>query len=465
MISVLSHRLLSNGNSNHAIWILIIQFLVFGSCSTPIKVAAPATPPKQEESKPEVYNPVTKKYEPANAQNTKVDTVQWRDAGVPPMIIDNTATHFPAERDKTKPLSISLLLPISDDELNKDLASEGTDKYFHYYSGVKMALNKINDLDTKVDIEVFDVKSSPDAIQSVLANEKVINSDLIIGPLRRDHLNETARFANDKNIPMVAPWNAFRTLENINQNYILLKSSLPTHCEILTEYILKQAKPTDIVLVGREKSKSLMSYFQAEIDKVFPSKPKLTQCVVKDNYKFGDEYKYLDSLKQIYIVTEFEEPTVVFNFLRHLNMMRRSKDITVIGMPSWQDYSRDYYSLFSQLRVIISASSYPDPTDEKVAEFRKAFFKLYQAFPMKEAYEGYDAIQYLVNQLAKYGRYFHLSNDGLQYNGLATPIKLEKIIDMSKPVDDRMKNSNIQCIENKALHILKFDQFKFVKVQ
>ena len=141
-----------------------------------------------------------------------------------------------------------------------------------------MALSKINELNTKVDIEVYDVKPAPDAIQAVLANEKVINTDLIIGPLRRDHLNETAKFAIDKNIPMVAPWNAFRTLENISPNYILLKSSLPTHCEILTEYILKQANPADIVLVGREKSKSLMAYFQAEIDKAIPSKPKLTQC-------------------------------------------------------------------------------------------------------------------------------------------------------------------------------------------
>ena len=53
----------------------MIQLLVFGSCSTPTKVAAPASQPKHEETKPEVYNPVTKKYEPANAQNTKVDTL------------------------------------------------------------------------------------------------------------------------------------------------------------------------------------------------------------------------------------------------------------------------------------------------------------------------------------------------------------------------------------------------------
>ncbi len=464
MISVLSHRLLSNGNRKLTVGIFLIQFLVFLSCSTPTKVAAPA-PTVKSEPKAEVYNPVTKKYEAANAQNTRVDTIQWRDSSEPPMISDKSDIHVPRDFDKTTPLSISVLLPVSEEELNKDLSIEGSEKYFHYYGGVKMALNKITEVSTKVNVEVFDIKASPDAIQGVLTNEKVVNSDLIIGPLRRDHLNETARFANEKNIPMVAPWNAFRTLENINQNYILLKSSLPTHCEALTQYILKQVKPSDIALVGREKSKNLMSYFQAEIDKTFSAKPVLTQCVVKDDYKFGDEYKYLDSLKKVYIVTEFEDPNVVFNFLRHLNMMRRSRDITVIGMPSWQDYSRDYYGLFSQLQIIISASSYADPTDEKVAEFRKSFFKIYQAFPMKEAYEGYDAMQYLVHQLTKYGRYFHLNNDGEMYSGLATPIKLEKIIDLSRPVDDRMKNSNIQCIENKALHILKFDQFNFTKVQ
>ncbi|MEP7266353.1 MAG: ABC transporter substrate-binding protein [Saprospiraceae bacterium] len=464
MTSVQNHRQLLSGN--RIVFSLILSILVLISCSAPAKVVVPTKPTVKEEVKPEVYNPKTKRYEPANPENTKVDTILWRDSGEPPFITDKSVGTFPrSEKPINSDLNIALLLPLSEDDLNTDLGIEGTEKYFHYYAGLKMALDKISlENNRKINLNVLEVKSSQDAILPVLQNINVQSADLIIGPLRRDHLNETAKFVRDRNIPMVAPWNSFRTIENLNENYILLKSSLPTHCEMLTDYILKQFKPEDIAIVGREKTKSLMNYFQSEIDRnLGPRSVKVRQCIVKDDYAFKDDYKYLDSLKSVYIVTEFEDPDVVFNFLRHINIMRNNKEVTVIGMPSWQDYSRDYNSLFSQLHVTISASSFPDIDHDEVLKFRNDFFRLYQNFPLKEAYEGYDAIQYLSLMLLKYGRSFYLNGDMETYQGLATVIRLEKIVDTSKPIDDRL--NNIQCIENKALHILKFDQFRFYKVQ
>ncbi len=464
MTSVQNHRQLLSGN--RIVFSFILGILVLISCSAPAKVVVPTKPTVKEDVKPEVYNPKTNRYEPANTENTKVDTIVWRDSSEPPFITDKSVGTIPiSDKPTNSDLNIALLLPLSEDDLNTDLGIEGTEKYFHYYAGLKMALDKISvENNHKINLNVIDVKSSQDAILPVLQNPKVQSADLIIGPLRRDHLNETAKFVKDRNIPMVAPWNSFRTIENLNENYILLKSSLPTHCETLTDYILKQFKPEDIAIVGREKTKSLMNYFQSEMDRNLGARSvKLKQCIVKDDYVFKDDYKYLDSLKSVYIVTEFEDPDVVFNFLRHINIMRKNKEVTVIGMPSWQDYSRDYNSLFSQLHVTISASSFPDIDNEEVLKFRNDFFKLYQNFPLKEAYEGYDAIQYLSLMLNKYGRSFYLNGDMETYQGLATMIRLEKIVDTSKPIDDRL--NNIQCIENKALYILRFDQFRFYKVQ
>lgn len=462
MISVQSHLQLLSGNSRLVFGIFLM--MVWYSCSTPAKVVVPAKNTHPIEVKPEVYNPSTKKYEPANAQNTQIDTLTLEFSDEPALISDKQIkSNNPESASKT--LNITLLLPLSEDDINKDITGEGSEKYFHYYAGLKLGLNKIQKQAKQINIDVVDLKASPEAIKPVIQSEKLQQSDLIIGPLRRDHLNETAKFVSDKEMVMVAPWNAFRTLENINQNYILIKSSLPTHCEALAHYALQLAKPSDIVLVGREKSKTLMNYFQSEVEKSSMTRPRFAQTTVKDDYKFGEEYRYLDTLKSVYIVTEFEDPAVVFNFLRHINMMRKSRNVTVIGMPSWQDYSRDFHSLFSQLKVVISASSFPDINDEKVVEFRKTFFKQFQNFPLKEAFEGYDAIQYLVQQLSTYGNQFHVAGSGDTYNGIAMPIRLEKIIDLTKPVDDRMKNNNILCIENKALNIIQFDQYKFIKLQ
>ncbi len=458
MISVLNHLLRSNGNR----WCLLIGFFcLMTACSTPRKIASTTTVPSKPINNPEVYNPKTGQYETANTQNSKVDTIQWKESSQEPYIQD------PAP-DKFKPKSVGeyrivLLLPLSDEDLGKDINAEGSEKFFHYYSGLKMGLEKIKDSLTRFQLNVIALKALPNAIEPILASPEVTNADLIIGPLRRDHLNATATIALQKNIPMVAPWNSFRTIENINANYILLKSSLPTHCEVLSNYIYNQFKPTDICLVGREKSKSLMNYFQTEVQKVNKNGPVLVQNIVKDDFKFGDDYKYMDTTKSVYIITEFEDPNVVFNFLRHINVMRRNRVVTVIGMPSWQDYSSDFISLFSQLNVVISSSTFPDINSDAVIQFRKAFFHQYQNFPMKEAYEGYDGIQYLAKMLMGYGRTFHQYGDINRYDGLASDYRLEKIIDPSKPIDDRM--NNVLCIENKALHVLKFDQFRFNKVQ
>ncbi len=457
MTSAPNHLPRLNGSK----WLAILCLLIWASCSTPSKTVSTAPPVPKPEQRPEVYNPATGRYEPANTQNTKVDTVIWKESGQEPFIKDNAAND--QVRDRTKRLNIVLLMPLSDEDLGKDINTEGSEKFFHYYAGLKMGLNKIKDSTPSVKVSVIPLKAFPDAIHQALKSPEIEDADLIVGPLRRDHLNETARVALQRGIPMAAPWNSFRTIENINSNYILLKASLPTHCEVLSQHIYKQFKPSDVCLVGRDKTKPLMNYFQSEAQKINKSGPPLTQSIVKDDYKFGDEYKYLDTTKSVYIVTEFEEPNIVFNFLRHINVMRRGRDVTVVGMPSWQDYSSDFLSLFSQLNVVISTSTFPDLGQDEVVQFRKLFFHQYQNFPLKEAYDGYDGIQYLVEMIKKYGRTFHQYGDMTTYLGLASDYRLEKIIDFTKPIDDRL--NNVLCIENKALRVLKFDQYRFSKVQ
>ncbi|MEP7321439.1 MAG: hypothetical protein ABI761_05945 [Saprospiraceae bacterium] len=466
MTSVRSLLQQSNGNE----WLPnlgLVLLLLIASCSTPKKVIPPSQPvPPKTESKPEVFNPTTGKYETATPANTRVDTIIWKDSGKEPYIQDKSNNPVGSKNDPGHRYRISLLLPLSDEDIGKDMSTEGSEKYFHYYAGVKMGAEKIKDSLFSVDINIIDLKPSMAALNNILKDPKVATSDLILGPLRRDQISETAKFAREKNILMAAPWNSFRTIENLSANYILLKASLPTHCETLAKYIMSQNKFNDICLVGREKSTALMNYFENEFQRLNNGVPvMIARSTVKDDFKFSDDYKYLDTTKSVYVVTEYEEPDVVFNFLRHLNQMRKTKEITVIGMPSWLDYSRDFMSLFSQLKVVISSSTFVDINSDNVIAFRKSFFQEYQNFPLKEAYEGYDAIIYLSKMLNEFGKGFNYYGDVHTYSGISTDYKLEKVIEANTPVDDRLNANNIECIENKALYLLRYDQFRFNKIQ
>lgn len=442
---------------------MVVIGLLLYACSPAKKTTAtPAKPPVPVVIAKEVYNPKTGRYEEADSINTKVDTIKWTDSGKEPLIKITGKDPELADPsgDKKPSYQVALLLPLSEENLNKELSGEGSEKFFHYYAGVKMGIHEMANKNSRLDIHVLDVGASAEAINPVLNSPTVQRADLIIGPWRRDHLNETAKLAIKNNVPMVAPWNSFRTIEFVNPNYILLKSSLPTHCEVLTKFILESFSPKEVCLVGRERLKPLMNYFQTALQEINNQDTTMfAQTLVKDDFKFGDDYKYLDSTKNVYIVTEFDDPNLVFNFLRHLNLMRNSRQITVVGMPSWQDYGVDFTSLFSQLNVVISSSSYADFGAEKVIAFRKSFFQTYQTFPLRDAFEGYDAIQYLAQMLSQFGRTFHQRDDALVYEGLASKFKLEKIINTTAMVDDRL--NNVICIENKALHILQYDQFRF----
>lgn len=458
MTSVQNLRLLLSGNK----FGFFIIFLVCYSCGTPVKVVET---PKVEKpvNKPEVYNPKTGQMETANSSNTHVDTIHFIESGLEPFIKDKPNINA-GEKITKGAYDIALLLPLSEDDLGKDMGSDGSEKYFQYYAGMRLGMKALADSNYQTKIHVLDVKANPEDIYSLFKKPAVANADLIIGPLRRDHINETAKFVLQNNKVMVAPWNAYRTIENINDHYVLMRASLPTHCEALTHYALSIARPQDICIVGREKSKTITNYFVNNIQKSTGNDDlKISQSIIKDDYKFGESYKYLDSTKSVYMITEFEDPNIVFNFLRNINAMRKNRDITVIGMPSWQDYPKDFMSLFNALKVTISSNSFADGADENVIAFRKLFFQAYQNFPSKEAYEGYDVIQYLIKALAQRGTSFQLDSEAEPYEGIATKIKLEKILDLTKGSDDRMKNT--LCIENKALYILRFDQFKFSILQ
>lgn len=459
MISAPNRRLPLNGNKLLLLVSALFIVLISGCSGTKKSTGAPKDPVPAEIAK-EVYNPRNGRYEPATPSNTRVDTVQWKPEDEPWITDEDLKISGADESSVKSAYQIAVLLPLSDDDLNKDLNSEGSDKFFHYYAGMKMGMADIASQYPNIRVQVLDVNANPYAMQTILQSPALAQADLIIGPLRRDHLNEAARYSLQKDIPVAAPWNAFRTVENINPNYILLRSSLPTHCEVLTRYLLENFSAEEICLVGRERFKPLMTYFQTVLNELKgQSQTPFKEILIKDDFRFGDDYKYLDSTKNVYIVTEYEDPNVVFNLLRHINLMRNNRPVTVIGMPSWQDYGTDFINLFSQLGVTISTSSYPDYSQEKVNEFKKTFFRLYQSFPMKEAFEGYDAIQFLVQMLATSGRKFHLKEDLQTFNGLASSFRLEKVINTQGPVDDRLRN--VICVENKALHILRFEEFRF----
>ncbi|HNR06567.1 MAG TPA: hypothetical protein PKM27_04570 [Saprospiraceae bacterium] len=459
MISAPNRRPPLNGNKL-LLLVSAVLWTLISSCSAAKKSTAAPKEPVPAEIAKEVYNPRSGRYEPATPSNTRVDTVHWTRPAEAWITDEDLMTVGADEASVKSAYRIAVLLPLSDDDLNKDLNAEGSDKFFHYYAGMKMGMEDMAIQYPNIRVDVLDVNANPYAMQPILQSAALQQADLLVGPLRRDHLNEAARFSLQKDIPIAAPWNAFRTIENINPNYILLRSSLPTHCEALTRYLLENFNGEEICLLGRERFKPLMNYFQSFLTEFKgPLQKPFREILIKDDFRFGDDYQYLDSTKKVYIVTEYEDPNVVFNLLRHINLMRNNRPVTVIGMPSWQDYGTDFINLFSQLGVTISASSHPDYSQEKVNEFKKLFFRRYQTFPLKEAFEGYDAIQYLVQRLASSGRKFHLQEDLQTYDGLASSFRLEKVINTQEPVDDRLRN--VICVENKALHILRFEEFRF----
>jgi hypothetical protein len=430
----------------------LLGFLLLCLGCTPARKAPASTPAKTNPGKPTQQQPP--KQEP-------VDTVRWKpdNSGKPP-IGDTPAKPTPGGKP-AKPgngdtYRIAYLLPFLTNQAGSGVP-EKSRLALQFYSGAKIALQEVSEtLNINLVADVYDTQSSDDDFSKLLADKRLEKPQVFIGPVRASHVATFAEWAKLRNKITISPETPNSDLTKQNPGFIQINPSLRSHCEAITQHVLRKAKPETITLVCKMKEIERLTYFQ-EANRKQGGSMKFNEVVVPDatNIVSGaDLKKHLKSGKtNVFIVPSWGNQDFVVSFLNALKSVKGSYNVEVYGMPQWQNFDGVDAEFLTALNVHITKASYINYDSPEFKAFQKKYYEATGTIPDEDAVNGYDVTLFTAKMLAFHGLSFPELLGANAYQSLHGKFEFARMFITGGVIDG---TDRFDYLENRAVHLLKY---------
>lgn len=376
MISVQNHLQPLSGNKY---FILILMGLFLAACSPkvqPLKKATPAEEKKEEEKKP------SRKFTEAN---------------------------------------ISLLVPFKlNDFRYRPLNRVEIEKHamaIDFYQGFKMGIDSAATSGMNFKINVYDTRDDNSQLAGLIKSNKLLESQLVVGPVFPEGLKFLADYSIKNNLPMVSPLAATQPSEIANPNLISIVNNISLHAVKIGNYISKKYNPEQTVVVlittGKEADEVLGSplreYFRTQKTNKFQFQEYASV--------FTMETKAVKTKRYVVMVSSSDRNFSAATIDKLIKMKRAGYAIDLFGHPDWVKLNFTIEKL-QALNTVISSSYQVNYKSTEVINFIKKYRKAYNFEPGEYAFKGFDIGFYFGKQLAQYGENYlkHLTKD--KYKGL-----------------------------------------------
>ena len=335
--------------------------------------------------------------------------------------------------------------------------------FLSYYHGVLLALDSIRQRGGDITLHVHDVCRDMDKARAVTARDDFEEMDLIIGPFYRQSLQYVAAEADTHDIPVVSPllpdqqqlsgypglFNATPSLDAmlqevagyVSQNYpkqniIIVHNNQPGAVDIIDSFqdtLLTQVATVnhfydslnlarvngyyfDGTLVGNRRtnlpvmpdtaSASIPATRRSGIrQQVVPRPVNVNEVIYRSEGMEGVKDKMRRDRKNVLITLISGEP-FLSDYLRQLHGKRREYDISVFGIPEWQNYTSIEIDYLQDLKVHIFTSDFYDYQDPHIRSFVKEYREMFLTEPDDDAFKGAQTAYFFFNALMEYGNDF-----------------------------------------------------------
>ncbi|MEE9439920.1 MAG: hypothetical protein V3V14_13015, partial [Saprospiraceae bacterium] len=420
--------------------------------------------------KPGVSNGKVKKHK-------KVKEIKWtegKDSKKPPITEKNTSNPNTStsgdsgdvvsvgssELIKEAVYDVSYFIPFG---VNNYLGSaNASDRFVQYLAGMKVATRILEKEGVNLNINVIDEKDRK--FEDVLRENVNGNTDVIVGPYDRKNLKKAAKYAKDKRIPLVSPWQSSPKIAKNNPYYIQLRPSLNEHYYAMFNDIKENFDRSQVIIIGRNtvtddvKRLKRLQRMAADVWKVKEREPIEYYSVIQDSLDYGVtafDSIFFEEKPTVILIPNWsfkKDEGFIYACLRRLSVEKGMNKVVVYGMPIMMESEKINFDFYSALNMKVARSKFVDQQDYDVRRFKKDFVDTYGALPTDSAFEGYDNLMYIGRNITEYGKNFqyHLNNDRgfyLQagYNVTAT----NKSSSDDKPIIKYFENKNVDIVEFK----------------
>ncbi|MFT4645792.1 MAG: ABC-type branched-subunit amino acid transport system substrate-binding protein [Planctomycetota bacterium] len=371
--------------------------------------------------------------------------------------------------------NIAIILPLFSDSLNINWqAHAGTNLEdfnlpketlisLSFLEGMMMALENKPTV-AKLHIKVYDNQASlfqTDLILSKLAFE---STDFIIGPVRLKNISKVSSFAKEKDIIMISPFSPSISSSNDFANYIMPKPGLDIHLKTITNFIKDSLSRSHVKVLypnttkGNKYAFSFEEILKTMNDSIVKIEDKISYALIEIEAQTNDRSKFkmeehLDESADNSIIVLPAKSGFIHSMLTKLNEQKDDYKITVFGMPNWRNSRTLRLDYFNNLHVHFTDTEWINEDHFETKEFITQYKEEYKLYPSDNVFYAYDLFSFFNVLIDKYGLSIPENIHKEKYQGLINNYAFKTTyLNNQKEIPVR--------IENNALHVISFEDFK-----
>ena len=309
-----------------------------------------------------------------------------------------------------------------------------------YYQGVLMAVEQLKREGYSFVINTYDAGQKDNSLDSLLSSSAFDNIELIIGASYPKHNKQLAKFAKEREIPLVIPFSSKKD-EAINNPTVYVANGIQSFIlpEISSRFV-KTFPNANVIFVEdtiEGNKKEFIKSLTSELDKNGIPHTTLPMELLSN----GDTV--LHTLSNVYqeekemMVIPTSSSAATLNTLLPSLLHARSIDtlnvakFKLFGYPEWQIHAKDTRELMYEVDTYFYATFYSHYALPRVAEFQEDFIRWYnrsiQNIYPRYGMLGYDTGYFFLLAASLYGNEIYEKINQTPFNPVQSDFKFERI--------------------------------------
>ena len=316
-----------------------------------------------------------------------------------------------------------------------------------FYEGVEMAIDSLDSEGVPLDVMVYDSRSQQSSIQFSITQPAFDSIDLIIGHVNGNESRILANEAAKRNIPFINATYPNDAGVSNNPNYVILNSTLLTHCSAMYRFIQKNHALAPIVMFRKKGQEDRLQQYFADITKNTNSVPlKIKYVTLDDSFDAEDLREHLTEGRATVCIAGSLDVNFGNNLVQHLSTLYAELPSVVFAMPTWWDVTDFTKPEYQKVEVIYTTPFYLSPTSPLVIKIENEFRSRFYSRPTDMVFRGYETLYHFAHLLHANGKNIGAAFSDNRFR-LFNDFQIQPVLDP--------KTTTLDYFENKKIYFIK----------
>lgn len=317
-----------------------------------------------------------------------------------------------------------------------------------FYEGAELAIDSLNSERIKLDVFIYDSRSVTEGIEATVNAPQFDRIDLIIGHVNAKEAKLLSNAAAKKNVPFInATYPNDAGVIN-NPNYIILNSTLLTHCTAMYKFIQKNYSLAPVIVFRKKGAQEdrLKSYFD-EISQSTASVPLKIKFVTLENLFTPQDLKeHLNADGKTICIAGSLDVNFGQLLTSQLSSLYEEHPTVLFGMPTWWDITDFSKPEFKEVEVFYTTPFYISDSNKHfiniIADYKTRFYSR----PTDIFFRGFETVYHFAHLLHLNGRNIGSSLSDKRFK-IFTDFDIQPVLNP--------KTNTLDYFENKKIYFIK----------